>query len=132
MTALRSLGRAGLANLIERTCYHARRFGDGLAAAGEQAADTLSLRMQAALLSINRTHLYYQPAPPSAHEAAIKHREALALSTLPPTTSCGIIGGMTTASSLSSYKGYRFQRRLSITSGGSTTDSASAIAMWKS
>jgi glutamate/tyrosine decarboxylase-like PLP-dependent enzyme len=32
--ALRSLGRAGLAELIERTCRHAARFADGLHAAG--------------------------------------------------------------------------------------------------
>jgi glutamate/tyrosine decarboxylase-like PLP-dependent enzyme len=32
--ALRSLGRAGLADLIERTCRHARRFAEGLEAAG--------------------------------------------------------------------------------------------------
>jgi len=32
--ALKSLGRAGLADLIERTCAHARRFADGLRAAG--------------------------------------------------------------------------------------------------
>jgi glutamate/tyrosine decarboxylase-like PLP-dependent enzyme len=31
---LRSLGRAGLAELIERTCRHARRFAQGLGAAG--------------------------------------------------------------------------------------------------
>jgi glutamate/tyrosine decarboxylase-like PLP-dependent enzyme len=32
--ALRSLGRSGLADLIERTCRYARRFSDGLASAG--------------------------------------------------------------------------------------------------
>jgi glutamate/tyrosine decarboxylase-like PLP-dependent enzyme len=32
--ALRSLGRSGLAHLIERTCRHAARFAEGLAAAG--------------------------------------------------------------------------------------------------
>jgi len=32
--ALRSLGRAGLGDLIERTCRHATRFADGLRAAG--------------------------------------------------------------------------------------------------
>ena len=32
--ALRSLGRSGLANLIERTCRHAQRFAEGLRAAG--------------------------------------------------------------------------------------------------
>ncbi len=32
--ALRSLGRSGLADLIERTCGHARRFAEGLRAAG--------------------------------------------------------------------------------------------------
>jgi len=34
--ALRSLGRRGLAEMIERTCVHAARFADGLAAAGYQ------------------------------------------------------------------------------------------------
>ncbi|HEX5048360.1 MAG TPA: pyridoxal-dependent decarboxylase [Gammaproteobacteria bacterium] len=33
-TALRSLGRAGLAELFERCCAHARRFGEGLRAEG--------------------------------------------------------------------------------------------------
>lgn len=32
--ALRSLGRAGIADLIERTCRHARRFAEGLDSAG--------------------------------------------------------------------------------------------------
>jgi len=32
--ALRSLGRSGLADLVERTCRYARRFGEGLASAG--------------------------------------------------------------------------------------------------
>jgi glutamate/tyrosine decarboxylase-like PLP-dependent enzyme len=32
--ALRSLGRRGVAELVERTCRHARRFADGLEAAG--------------------------------------------------------------------------------------------------
>lgn len=32
--ALRSLGRSGLAELVERTCRHARRFAEGLTAAG--------------------------------------------------------------------------------------------------
>ncbi len=32
--ALKSLGRAGLADLVERTCAHATRFADGLRAAG--------------------------------------------------------------------------------------------------
>jgi glutamate/tyrosine decarboxylase-like PLP-dependent enzyme len=34
--ALRSLGRAGLADLIERTCRHAQRFAEGLRATGYQ------------------------------------------------------------------------------------------------
>jgi glutamate/tyrosine decarboxylase-like PLP-dependent enzyme len=33
---LRSLGRSGLADLIERTCRHARRFAEGLRAAGHE------------------------------------------------------------------------------------------------
>jgi glutamate/tyrosine decarboxylase-like PLP-dependent enzyme len=32
--ALRSLGRSGVADMIERTCRHARRFAEGLTAAG--------------------------------------------------------------------------------------------------
>ena len=31
---MRQLGRQGLADLVERTCRHATRFADGLAAAG--------------------------------------------------------------------------------------------------
>jgi glutamate/tyrosine decarboxylase-like PLP-dependent enzyme len=34
--ALRTLGRAGVADLVERTCRYARRFADGLAAAGHE------------------------------------------------------------------------------------------------
>jgi glutamate/tyrosine decarboxylase-like PLP-dependent enzyme len=34
--ALRSLGREGVAQLIERTCRHATRFADGLRAAGHK------------------------------------------------------------------------------------------------
>ena len=41
--ALRSLGRAGLANLIERTCRHARRFAEELAAAGYQVLNDVVL-----------------------------------------------------------------------------------------
>jgi len=33
-----------------------------------------TLKTQAALLSLNRSGLYYQPCPPSAEEVAIKHR----------------------------------------------------------
>ena len=32
------------------------------------------MRTQAHLLGISRTHLYYQPVPPSVREVAIKHR----------------------------------------------------------
>lgn len=32
--ALKSLGRKGLVQMVERTCHHARRFADGLAASG--------------------------------------------------------------------------------------------------
>lgn len=34
--ALRSLGRSGLADLVERTCVHAARFAEGLSAAGHK------------------------------------------------------------------------------------------------
>jgi putative transposase len=40
----------------------------------ELEAEELPLRTQADLLSISRTHLYYQAVPPSAREVAIKHR----------------------------------------------------------
>jgi len=40
----------------------------------EQGADTLPLGTQAALLSLSRRSLYYQPVPPSPAEVAIKHR----------------------------------------------------------
>jgi glutamate/tyrosine decarboxylase-like PLP-dependent enzyme len=41
--ALRSLGRAGLAELIERTCRHATRFAEGLRAAGYAILNEVSL-----------------------------------------------------------------------------------------
>jgi glutamate/tyrosine decarboxylase-like PLP-dependent enzyme len=41
--ALRSLGRAGLADLIERTCRHATRFAGGLRAAGYQVLNEVVL-----------------------------------------------------------------------------------------
>jgi glutamate/tyrosine decarboxylase-like PLP-dependent enzyme len=41
--ALRSLGRAGLADLIERCCRHARRFADGLSAAGYEVLNDVQL-----------------------------------------------------------------------------------------
>jgi putative transposase len=40
----------------------------------EQPAQDLPLTTQAHLLSVNRSHLYYQPVAPSATEIAIKHR----------------------------------------------------------
>ncbi|MGI8857869.1 MAG: pyridoxal phosphate-dependent decarboxylase family protein [Thermomicrobiales bacterium] len=41
--ALRSLGRAGLADLIERTCRHAARFATGLRAAGYDILNEVAL-----------------------------------------------------------------------------------------
>lgn len=41
---------------------------------GEGAVAELSLSMQAELLSLSRSSLYYQPVLPSAQEVAIKHR----------------------------------------------------------
>ena len=41
--ALRSLGRAGVTDLIERTCRHARRFADGFEAAGYQVLNDVVL-----------------------------------------------------------------------------------------
>jgi len=41
--ALRSLGRAGLADMIERTCQHATRFAEGLTAAGYQVLNKVDL-----------------------------------------------------------------------------------------
>lgn len=41
--ALRSLGRAGLADLIEGCCRHAARFADGLRAAGHMVLNTVEL-----------------------------------------------------------------------------------------
>jgi glutamate/tyrosine decarboxylase-like PLP-dependent enzyme len=42
-TALRTLGRAGLAELFERNCRQARRFAEGLAAAGYQILNDVVL-----------------------------------------------------------------------------------------
>lgn len=41
--ALLSLGRSGLADLVECTCRHARRFADGLAAAGHEVLNDVDL-----------------------------------------------------------------------------------------
>ena len=41
--ALRTLGRAGLADLVERTCRHATRFAEGLAAAGHRILNEVVL-----------------------------------------------------------------------------------------
>ncbi len=41
--ALRSLGRAGLADLIEQCCRHATRFADGLRAAGYEILNDVEL-----------------------------------------------------------------------------------------
>jgi glutamate/tyrosine decarboxylase-like PLP-dependent enzyme len=41
--ALRALGRSGLADLIERTCRHARRFAEGLSAAGYAVLNEVNL-----------------------------------------------------------------------------------------
>jgi glutamate/tyrosine decarboxylase-like PLP-dependent enzyme len=41
--ALRSLGRSGLADLIERTCRYATRFADGLQAAGYEILNAVEL-----------------------------------------------------------------------------------------
>jgi glutamate/tyrosine decarboxylase-like PLP-dependent enzyme len=41
--ALRSLGRSGLADLIERNCHYATRFADGLRAAGYEILNDVAL-----------------------------------------------------------------------------------------
>jgi glutamate/tyrosine decarboxylase-like PLP-dependent enzyme len=41
--ALRALGRSGVAELVERTCRHARRFAEGLAAAGYRVLNEVAL-----------------------------------------------------------------------------------------
>ena len=41
--ALRCLGRSGVADLIERTCRHARRFAEGLAEAGFEILNEIAL-----------------------------------------------------------------------------------------
>ncbi len=41
--ALRALGRSGLADLVERTCRHATRFAEGLAAAGHEILNDVVL-----------------------------------------------------------------------------------------
>ncbi|OLZ12305.1 hypothetical protein BFX06_09870 [Sulfobacillus thermosulfidooxidans] len=40
----------------------------------DREADTLPLTTQAALLSLNRSSLYYRPVGPDAEEIALKHR----------------------------------------------------------
>ena len=41
--ALRSLGRTGLADLVERNCRHAARFAEGCAAAGYEMLNDVVL-----------------------------------------------------------------------------------------
>jgi glutamate/tyrosine decarboxylase-like PLP-dependent enzyme len=41
--ALRSLGKTGLADLIERNCRHATRFAEGLRAAGHEVLNDVTL-----------------------------------------------------------------------------------------
>jgi glutamate/tyrosine decarboxylase-like PLP-dependent enzyme len=41
--ALRTLGRSGLAEMLERTCHHARRFAEGLAGAGHEVLNEVVL-----------------------------------------------------------------------------------------
>jgi len=41
--ALRCLGRAGIADMIERTCRHAQRFAEGLAASGFEVLNQVAL-----------------------------------------------------------------------------------------
>ncbi len=41
--ALRSLGRSGIADLVERTCQYARRFADGLRAAGHSVLNEVAI-----------------------------------------------------------------------------------------
>ena len=41
--ALRTLGRSGLASMLERSCRHARRFAEGLAAAGYEVLNEVVL-----------------------------------------------------------------------------------------
>jgi len=40
----------------------------------ERGSDALPLTIQAHLLSLNRSHLYYRPVGPDAEEIALKHR----------------------------------------------------------
>ena len=40
----------------------------------ERASAEVSVRVQANLLGLNRSTLYYRPRPPSAEEVALKHR----------------------------------------------------------
>jgi glutamate/tyrosine decarboxylase-like PLP-dependent enzyme len=53
--ALRHLGREGVADLLERTCSHARRFADRLQAAGFEILNDLSLNQ--VLVSFGEPHV---------------------------------------------------------------------------
>ena len=54
--ALRSLGRAGLAEMIERTCRHAARFAEGLPAAGYEVLNDVDIQPGAGLVWGCRNH----------------------------------------------------------------------------
>ncbi len=53
--ALRSLGRSGLSDLIERTCDHATRFAEGLSAAGYQVLNDVVLNQVLVSFGDNET-----------------------------------------------------------------------------
>lgn len=55
--ALRSLGRTGLAAMIERTCAHARRFAEGLSAAGCEILNEVTLNQVLVAFGDARTTL---------------------------------------------------------------------------
>ena len=52
--ALRSLGRSGLADLVERCCRHATRFADGLRAAGHEVLNEVDAQPGAGVVRRRR------------------------------------------------------------------------------
>src|SRR5690606_25245690 len=67
--ALRSLGRTGVAELVERHCRQARRIGEGLAKAGFEVLNQITLNQVLFRCSIDAKTLAVQEAVQASGEA---------------------------------------------------------------
>ena len=75
--ALRSLGRSGLADLIERNCRYARRFAEGLKSAGYEVLNEVVLnQVLVSFGSAERTRAGGRQGPGGRHLLVRRHRMA--------------------------------------------------------